>query len=144
MKGNNRVRFCGVCRKNVYNLSEMKAEEALAFVQVEEGIDPPCVRFYMRRDGTVITADCPEGRRRIVWRRLRIASLVAFLLALVSAIWSGKARPDRPFGADSRNVQSQGKTECIPGERIQTEQPVEQIRVIMGGIRPPDRLVEGK
>jgi hypothetical protein len=63
MAGDRRVRFCPYCRQNVYNLSGMTAAEATALLREKERT--PCVRFYRRRDGTVLTADCPVGVRRI-------------------------------------------------------------------------------
>ena len=62
MKGSERVRFCGRCEKNVFDLSEMTAVEAEA-VLTEHGA-AACVRFYRRTDGTVMTSDCYEGQRR--------------------------------------------------------------------------------
>ena len=63
MRGDERVRFCDHCRLHVYNLSEMKAEDAAALVERTEG--RLCVRFYQRRDGTMLTRDCPIGLRAI-------------------------------------------------------------------------------
>ena len=37
----------------------MTEEEALKLVEEREG--RLCVRFYQRRDGTVLTTDCPVG-----------------------------------------------------------------------------------
>jgi hypothetical protein len=92
MVGDDRVRFCGLCRKNVYDLSTMTSEEARAFVQGREGTAPPCVRFYMRSDGTALTADCPEGRRRVLRRRFGIAALASAALALAAAAFPVVAR----------------------------------------------------
>ncbi len=69
MIGDDRVRFCRQCTKNVYNLSALPREEAEALLraaerrqaELGEGI---CVRLYKRADGTVLTADCPDGIRR--------------------------------------------------------------------------------
>jgi hypothetical protein len=69
MQGDDRARFCDQCRKNVYNLSEMTAAEAVETLNQQEG--HPCVRFYMRRDGTAITSDCQVGLRWLLWRQLR-------------------------------------------------------------------------
>jgi hypothetical protein len=68
MKGDERVRFCGRCEKNVFNLSAMTREEAEALVAGKEG--RLCVRFYRRSDGMVLTADCPVGTRARKVRRL--------------------------------------------------------------------------
>lgn len=69
MRGDDRVRFCEPCRKNVYNLSEMTAAEAVESVNRHEG--RPCVRFFLRRDGTAITSDCQVGLRWVLWKQLR-------------------------------------------------------------------------
>ncbi|MFO0676292.1 MAG: hypothetical protein U0169_07150 [Polyangiaceae bacterium] len=79
MAGDERVRFCGSCEKNVYNLSGMTAVEAEDLLRQTEG--RVCVRFYQRDDGTVLTADCPVGVRK-KRRRLALAS-VASVLAMV-------------------------------------------------------------
>ena len=93
MQGDDQVRFCGGCRKNVYNLSEMTQDEAQALVSSLE--DRLCVRFYTRADGTLLTQDCPVGlhavRRKLV-RKLSYAAAV--LLSCVSGLmrWTGPAQ----------------------------------------------------
>src|SRR5215470_19110558 len=82
MYGNDRVRFCGQCNLNVYNLSAMTRDEAEDLIRRTEG--RLCVRFYRRLDGTILTANCPVGVQGIKekWLRLRthiIAALMAFL-----------------------------------------------------------------
>ena len=64
MDGDERVRFCGHCKLNVYNLSVMAREDAERLVQQTEG--RLCVRFYQREDGTMLTQDCPTGRFRVM------------------------------------------------------------------------------
>jgi len=82
MSGDDRSRFCGQCRQNVYDLSAMTTAEAAGLLADLAG--RPCVRLYRRPDGRVLTADCPAGLRVRVWRRLRrraawAASLFAML-----------------------------------------------------------------
>jgi len=90
MKGDQRVRFCGECRLNVYNLSEMRREEAEAFVSQREG--RTCVRFFRREDGTVLTKDCPVGLRALRQRFVRAtAALCGILFALLSGTLFGGA-----------------------------------------------------
>jgi hypothetical protein len=70
MAGDERVRFCSACRKNVYNLSAMTEAAALDLLRSQREV---CGLLYRRRDGTVLTADCPVGRqgfRRRVVRRI--------------------------------------------------------------------------
>ena len=64
MVGDERQRFCGACKLNVYNLSGMSRSEAENLIfQSEDG--RLCVRFYRRADGTVLTKDCPVGWQAI-------------------------------------------------------------------------------
>jgi hypothetical protein len=83
MRGDDQVRFCGRCRQHVYNLSEMTAAEAVQLIEAKQG--RLCVQLFRRRDGTLITADCPVGWR---WRffkflRRRRMAWAASLFALV-------------------------------------------------------------
>ncbi|MDB4946923.1 MAG: hypothetical protein JWP97_6457 [Labilithrix sp.] len=82
MMGNERVRFCLSCEKNVFNLSAMARDEAEALLQSHAGGDL-CVRFYQRADGTVLTQDCPVGVKSK--QRKRLAFAVAGAGALVAA-----------------------------------------------------------
>jgi hypothetical protein len=92
MTGDDRVRFCGSCEKNVYNLSSMPREEAEALLAKHES--SVCVRFYRRADGTVLTADCPVGVRR---KRLRRGVLaVAGAGALAAAATAAFAHQGKP------------------------------------------------
>jgi len=72
MVGDDRVRFCGSCAKNVYNLSAMPREEAEALIRERLGAEL-CVRFFQRADGTVMTADCPVGAKRKQRKKLALA-----------------------------------------------------------------------
>jgi hypothetical protein len=63
MTGNARVRHCGACRLDVYNVSEMRTAEVEALFQPGGRV---CVRMYQRPDGTVVSGDC-----RRVWREQR-------------------------------------------------------------------------
>src|SRR5262245_42990031 len=69
MRGDDRVRYCGRCRQDVYNLSEMTAEEAVQLIEATQG--RLCVQLFRRRDGTLITADCPVGWRWRFFKHLR-------------------------------------------------------------------------
>ena len=85
MLGDERVRFCGQCSLNVYNLSEMTKSDAELLVARTEG--RLCVRFYRRTDGSILTRNCPEGLRALKRRLSRVASavgtaLVSFLAGL--------------------------------------------------------------
>lgn len=68
MTGDERSRYCGQCRKQVYNLSAMSADQAVSLIREKEG--DLCIRLYRRTDGTVLTSDCPVGVGR-VWKRIK-------------------------------------------------------------------------
>lgn len=108
MTGNERVRFCDHCSKNVYNISELTENEALEMINNTEG--ELCLRIHRRPDGTVSTSDCPPLRERFEisngrrYLQFSMATLLAFLTAsaglCASAPWiGGKMKPivDRLF-----------------------------------------------
>ena len=105
MIGSDRMRFCGQCNLNVYNLSGMSRSEAESLIARNEG--RLCVRFYRRFDGSIITSDCPIGlsaiRRRVSYlTKALVAAGLAFLASIgfqesVSSIPS--FIPERTMGA---------------------------------------------
>lgn len=82
MQGDNRVRFCGHCRQNVYNIEALPRAEAVRLIGDREG--RVCVRFHRRRDGTVVTADC--------WERLRAARRKGWLAFAAMLVIVGTAQ----------------------------------------------------
>ncbi|APR87839.1 hypothetical protein A7982_13188 [Minicystis rosea] len=86
MTGDDRVRFCGQCQKNVYNLSAMPRDEAERLLAERDGA--MCVRLYRRTDGTVLTADCPVGVRK---KRVRLALFGAASAGVMAAATAWRA-----------------------------------------------------
>ncbi|MDQ6788473.1 MAG: hypothetical protein M3033_16845 [Acidobacteriota bacterium] len=88
MIGNERQRFCGACKLNVYNLSGMSKREAENLILQSEG--RLCVRFYRRADGTVLTKDCPVGwqaiKRNVSKTATAFASLVFTALSGIGLV----------------------------------------------------------
>lgn len=134
MTGDERVRACGSCSKNVYNLSTLTREEAEALIIEKEG--KLCVRYYQRTDGTILLKDCSIG---IVQKRKRrvIAAGVAALLggSVFVAIKLTKPSPspraaivDGPATTDDLSI-----TTIMHGNS-----PVPEERVMMGEIGPSD------
>ena len=76
-----RVRFCRTCEKNVYNISLMSREEALNLIRAKEG--QLCVRLAKRKDGTLITNDCPVGQNKRTTKR-RLTGIAGVLLIALS------------------------------------------------------------
>lgn len=77
MYGDDRKRFCGECKLNVYNLSDMNRQEAENLLLNSEG--RLCVRFFRRADGTLLTKDCPVGWKAVK-RRVSHTATAAFSL----------------------------------------------------------------
>ena len=85
MYGDERKRFCGDCKLNVYNLSGMTREAAESLVTNAEG--RLCVRYYVRADGSIITDDCPVGWAKVKQRtRVYATALASLLIALFSGV----------------------------------------------------------
>jgi len=149
MQGDNRVRYCGHCRQNVYNIEALSRAEAVRLVSVREG--RPCIRFHRRKDGTVVTADC--------WARLRAArrrGLLAFaamlivvgaiqLVAMVTGLASLKrttgSPPPNPCAQDVRGqVRAVGKDSATRGAPVVPEKATVAVgEVVLMGKRaaPP-------
>lgn len=84
MIGDNRKRYCGECKLNVYNLSGMTKTEAENLILNAEG--RLCVRFYQRADGTVLTQDCPVGWAKV---KQRTKVIVTAAFSLIISLFSG-------------------------------------------------------
>ncbi|HEY7162279.1 MAG TPA: hypothetical protein VH815_13520 [Acidobacteriota bacterium] len=99
MIGDNTVRFCQICSKNVYNLSSMKTVEAQTLVMNKQG--KLCGLLYLRKDGSVMTSDCPVGfgeiRRRLIKRVAKVAGAAFALIGL------------QQFFVGDRSLRSQSK-----------------------------------
>src|SRR5262249_3316039 len=91
MVGDERVRFCGKCEKNVFNLSAMSRDDAEALLREKSG-GRVCVRYYQRKDGTILTSDCPVGVSRKRKKRLALAAVGAGAMALAAATAASRSR----------------------------------------------------
>jgi len=139
MYGNDRVRFCGECQLNVYNLSEMSRADAERLIGQAEG--RLCVRYYRRKDGSIISQNCPVGLRALKRRVSRIATAISTVLLsfLAGAGIDGLASRFYLF----RNNPVMGDMVMtgvmVPKERIPPLPPITP-----AAPRPEDRLVMGK
>jgi hypothetical protein len=77
MIGDERVRLCAHCDKHVYNLSGMTRDDAEALIIEKNGT--LCVRYFQRKDGTILLADCTVGRKHKRNRRVFAAAAAAAL-----------------------------------------------------------------
>jgi len=92
MTGDDRARHCGDCKKTVFNLSDMTRPEAEALIIEKQG--KLCVRYYQRKDGTILTKDCPVGVARRRKRKLVAAGAIAMLAGGGALVWR-TLRPDQ-------------------------------------------------
>ena len=81
MTGDDRVRFCGDCRQNVYNVATFTRAEATRLLNDSSG--RVCLRIFRRADGTVVTDDC---RARL--RAARKRGLLIFAGTLLVVFWA--------------------------------------------------------
>ncbi len=66
MVGNDVERHCGRCKKSVYDVAMMTRAEVNALIAESDQL--PCLRLRRRRDGRVVTGDCPTTSRTIAAR----------------------------------------------------------------------------
>ncbi len=81
MEGDERKRFCGACKLNVYNLSNMTRAEAEELIAKSEG--RLCIRYFQRLDGTIMTQDCPLGERVAIYFKQGVFKCVMSVLILL-------------------------------------------------------------
>jgi hypothetical protein len=110
MEGDERTRFCGQCRKNVFNFSAMTSTEVATLLRQTEG--RLCGRFYRRTDGRMLTTDCPAGARR---RRNRLARFGSAVIAMVTFLFTGcSSRRETPMKTGEVTVSPAMGDVCVP------------------------------
>ncbi|MCO4770080.1 MAG: hypothetical protein KDA24_08635 [Deltaproteobacteria bacterium] len=92
MSGDAYSRRCDLCKLQVFNLSALTADEADALLAERTG-KRTCAHVYRRRDGTVLTKDCPRGLRDH-WRRVELKCLA--VAAVVLSIGAADAATGGP------------------------------------------------
>jgi hypothetical protein len=103
MIGDDKSRFCGQCKLNVYNLSAMSRQAAGELVRKRDG--RLCVRFYRRDDGTMLTQDCPVGLARLRKKLVRLVGGLAAAIAFAVGFGGcGKADAGKGSGATVQPV----------------------------------------
>lgn len=134
MKGDDFVRFCGHCEKNVYNLSALTADAAIELIRAKEG--KLCGRFFRRADGTMLTADCPVGLHHRVRRKRRLAVLAASLAGMLGL--GGCARFDDP----SSTTTAEPPAKQQPPEQVRPN--VQPLPPVAGGLCAPPELLRAR
>ena len=125
MVGDDRVRHCAECNLNVYNFAEMNSAEVEELIANREG--RLCARFYQRRDGTILTKDCPVGFQIKVRRISRVAGAALTAIVGVAGAAAQTPTPKVPTSsADRKQTDSELKLELldpsnalVPGAHVQ-------------------------
>jgi hypothetical protein len=93
MVGDQRVRHCAECNLNVYNLSAMTERQIHELIAGSRG-KRLCTRFYRRKDGTVLTHDCPWSLRALTRKVSRLAAAVlTAIMGITVAMARNKPKP---------------------------------------------------
>jgi hypothetical protein len=145
MRGDDRVRACATCNKNVYNLSAMTRADAESLIVSKNG--DLCAQYWQRADGTIILSDCTVQ----LTRRRRTLAAIAAATALAGTVLAARATevPARPEPRPVVHVQLR-RVPAVPsivqpGSTVvpiattpprQVEQELEpQAQMMRGGIR---------
>ncbi|HEY6038511.1 MAG TPA: hypothetical protein VIV58_29715 [Kofleriaceae bacterium] len=130
MVGDDQVRDCAKCKRAVFNLSEMTTAAAEA-VLARRGVKP-CVRFYRRPDGTVMTSDSCATAARPERRRLAVVATTFAGTALAASPAMADPPTDPPADATT-------DTDATAGSASGSDQIVIETHMMMGlpAIQPP-------
>jgi hypothetical protein len=152
MTGDERVRACGDCNKNVYNISELTRDEAEALIIAKEG--DLCVRYFQRKDGTILLKDCAIGVAQKRKRRVIAAGAAALLAGGIGAGYA-LTRPDRvhhtvaelpppPVDEPQTEIENDfaSDDEAPPAPPKPKVAPPEPVHVTMGLMRVTDDIFE--
>lgn len=129
-------RNCALCAQNVYDLSEMTKDEGEALVFESTG--RVCVRFFRRRDGSIVTSDCSPVRFRQLREAGRgslrfAAKVVGAVVTILSVLGIARFAGFSPFGwmssATMGDIAVQGAMvpEPLMGEPMPIEMPTEEM-----------------
>lgn len=119
MQGDEQIKFCTLCTKNVYNISSMSREEAERIITSSE--KDKCVRLYRRADGTIKTNDCSRVLKRVKTRFTIASRLVSgFLASVIPALPLWAQVVDDKAESCKSQVQSSGVTTVEMGGVLET------------------------
>ena len=131
MTGDEKMRACSLCSKNVYNISNMSRQEAEDLLLSNEP-GSVCVGYFRRSDGTIVTDDCPVGLRRLRngcrWLLRTAAAAVSLLLSAnifgVGKVWAS----DYLDGKQLLLSQSRSNRFGAPANVWRAELPVAELK----------------
>lgn len=149
MKGDDAVRHCGSCKKSVYQLSNMSSAQVEALLA--DSKEERCVRFYQRKDGTLLTEDCAVGVRRKRRKLAVVGAGMSVLSALGVAMAGGTDGASSAAGTSIPELVAT-PTEIVPQVAVTPpvapEPPSEEYELVMGAMvaidfeETPERSLE--
>jgi len=147
MTGDEAKRFCSLCKKDVYELSNMSLEEVemLLAAQSTMGI---CGRFYQRSDGTLITSDCSIGKaKKRKKQRVTIMAGATAALAIYGGhnLYAGDSVSNKGEIAPIEDVEPVYRQMEDFGEMTMGDVAIEE-KAIKGEVmmKPPIKKIMGK
>lgn len=137
MAGDEKVRFCGKCSKNVFNLTAMTYDEQVELVSKSTSL--PCVRAYIRPDRTFVFDKCPVPLRPLRDKLKNLCAAVTLLLVTCyqSALAQSPGQGTCPLLSKEAEFKVFGSVAVDPGS-LKTKSPISVPRPttrsqIMGG-----------
>lgn len=88
MKGDDKVRLCGGCNKNVYNLSSMSKKEAEDLLASPE---LPCIQISRADNGKILTDQKPRLISWLCTHGKRAMSALVSVIATIAPQWAAAA-----------------------------------------------------
>lgn len=82
MTGDDKIRFCGQCEKNVHNLSTLPPDEVTEVLSKLKKEERVCVVMRRRPNGTVIMDNCP-----VVLRKTRDRIRAVYVAVMLVFFW---------------------------------------------------------
>ena len=135
MTGDERVRHCAQCKKDVFNLSDMTREQAERLIIEKNG--DLCARYYQRHDGTILLADCSVGLAQKRTTRAVAAGALALLAGTPVAALSLRTKAHVP-------AEPQVRITGVVEIEVPPPAPPTEATEIMGGMPPPIEVEQVK
>lgn len=137
MTGDDRIRFCDQCNKQVFHLSAMTERQAEAIIAATRS--NLCVRITTRKDGSVVTTEVlatSQPRLHHIRRRVSpiatavISAMMAFNPGVAAQTQTAKAHQVSTQTQDAnREAQPQDTTSSLSGRLLNWRDPVIGARV---------------
>ncbi len=140
LPGDERVRFCGHCKKKVYNLAELGIDEVAELVSEQRGVI--CARLVIRPDNTATEGSCGPARRGRLWLAGAMAGAVvatgAFAsmltsrqyLGAVSSRWRSPEVAGSDFDAELVNQDQEREVPAAPSASASATKPVSKPEMV--------------